>query len=71
MPIIEVTLVEGRTQETKEGLIRALTDATEKSIGAARQSIRVILREIPDTHFAVAGETFAARRSAPIRGAAE
>lgn len=61
MPIIEVTLVEGRTPEMKEALIRALTDAAEASIAAPRQSIRVLLREIPAAHFAVAGESFAAR----------
>ena len=64
MPIIEVTLVEGRTPEKKEALIRALTDAAEQAIGAPRQSIRVLLREIPDAHFGVAGESFAAKRIA-------
>ncbi len=64
MPIIEVTLVEGRTPEAKEALISALTDATEKAISAPRQSIRVILREVPDAHFGVAGESFAAKRRA-------
>lgn len=64
MPIIEVTMVEGRSPEKKEALIRALTDAAEQSIGAPRQSIRVLIREIPDAHFAVAGESFAAKRIA-------
>lgn len=61
MPIIEVTMVEGRTPEKKEALICALTDAAEQSIGAPRQSIRVILREVPPEHFAVAGQSFAAK----------
>ncbi|MDB5698660.1 MAG: 4-oxalocrotonate tautomerase family enzyme [Alphaproteobacteria bacterium] len=64
MPIIEVTLVEGRTPEKKDALIRALTDAAEQSLGAPRESIRVLLREIPDAHFAVAGVSFAARKAA-------
>ncbi len=64
MPIIEVTLVEGRSAEKKEALIRALTDAAEQAIDAPRQSIRVLLREIPDAHFGVAGESFAARKAA-------
>ena len=38
MPIIEVTLVEGRTPEKKEALIRALTDAAEQA--AARRAAR-------------------------------
>jgi len=55
MPIIEVTLMEGRTYEKKKALIKELTDATENAIGAPRQAIRVILREVPAEHFAVAG----------------
>jgi len=55
MPIVEVTLVEGRSPQTKSDLIRSLTDAVEKSLRAPRQSIRVILREVPATHFGVAG----------------
>jgi len=55
MPIIEVTLIEGRTQKKKSALIKELTDATEHAIGAPRQAIRVILREVPAEHFGVAG----------------
>lgn len=55
MPIIEITLVEGRSDEKKEALIKAVTDATEQSIGAPLESIRVLLREVPALHFAVAG----------------
>lgn len=64
MPVIEVTLVEGRTTEQKNGLIRALTNAAHESIGAPLQTVRVILREIPLSHFAVGGETFAQRAAA-------
>lgn len=55
MPIIDVTLMEGRTPEQKDALIRELTDGAERALGAPRSSIRVILREIPPAHFAVAG----------------
>lgn len=56
MPIIDVTLLEGRTQDQKQALIRELTDGAERALGAPRPSIRVILREVPLGHFAVAGE---------------
>jgi 4-oxalocrotonate tautomerase len=55
MPIIEVTMIEGRSKEKKAALMRALTDATENAIGVPRPSIRVILREVPAEHFAVGG----------------
>jgi len=56
MPVVEITLIEGRDEEKKHALIREVTDAVEHSIDAPRQSIRVILREIPAGHFAVGGE---------------
>lgn len=55
MPIIEVTLIEGRTAEKKRALIAALTKAAEELIGAPPPSVRVILREVPAAHFGVAG----------------
>ncbi|KJS36314.1 MAG: hypothetical protein VR74_13515 [Hyphomonas sp. BRH_c22] len=57
MPIIQVTLIEGRSKEMKKALVRKLTDAAEEAIHAPRQSIRVILNEVPPEHFGVAGIT--------------
>ena len=66
MPIIEVNLLEGRSPEAKEALIHALTDATVTSIGAARESVRVILREMAPAHYAVGGQSFAAKAAAAV-----
>jgi 4-oxalocrotonate tautomerase len=57
MPIVEITLIEGRTPEAKRRLIAKVTDAIEDSIAAPRDSIRVILREIPALHFGAGGKT--------------
>ena len=57
MPIVEITLIEGRSPDLKKKLIKAVTDSIETSIDAPRQSIRIIIREVPAAHFAVAGET--------------
>jgi len=55
MPVIEVTLVTGRTEAQLRALIESITSAVETSIGAPRENIRVLLREVPATHFAVGG----------------
>ena len=55
MPIIDVTLLEGRPTTVKAELIRELTDAAEKVLGVPRDSIRVLLRELPPEHWAVGG----------------
>ncbi|MDH2435941.1 2-hydroxymuconate tautomerase family protein [Pokkaliibacter sp. MBI-7] len=57
MPIMQVHLIEGRTEEQKAKLIAALTHAAVESIGAPIESVRVIIHEIPNTDFGIAGET--------------
>lgn len=69
MPIIDVTLLEGRTTADKNRLITELTDGAERALNAPRDSIRVIIREVPAAHFAVAGVTKA--QSAAAAKAAE
>lgn len=61
MPIIEVTLVEGRSEDQIRSLISGLTSVTEQAIGAKKESIRVIVREVPKTHFAAGDVTLAER----------
>ena len=48
MPIMQVFLIEGRTEEQKARLIAALTDAAVESIGAPRETVRVMLQEMPE-----------------------
>lgn len=64
MPIIEVTITEGRSPEAVRSLIHELTTAAVRAIDAPLASVRVIVREVPATHFAAADETIAERRSA-------
>lgn len=65
MPIIEVTLIEGREPERLRDLITRLTDAAVEAVDAPRDSVRVILREVPATHFAAGDVTVAERRAGP------
>ena len=53
MPIIDVSLLEGRSAERKATLIR--TDVAERVLGVPRASIRVLLREVPPEHWGVGG----------------
>ncbi len=56
MPLVTVTMIEGRPAEAKRALIREVTDAVERTLAAPRPSIRVILQEVPAAHWGVAGE---------------
>ncbi|MDQ1627045.1 MAG: 4-oxalocrotonate tautomerase [Actinomycetota bacterium] len=64
MPLVEVTLVEGRTPQQLRALITAVTDAVENAVGAPRANVRVVLREVPATHWAAGDITVAERKDA-------
>lgn len=56
MPLIEVTMIEGRSVLQKAALIEKVTDAVVDAVGAPIQSIRVCIREIPGENWGVAGK---------------
>jgi len=55
MPIIDVTIIEGRSREKKAALIAELTDAAVRALDAPIAAVRVIIREVPPEHFGAAG----------------
>ncbi|MBV5263004.1 2-hydroxymuconate tautomerase [Pinisolibacter aquiterrae] len=56
MPIVEMTLIEGRTFEKKKAMVEAVTDAIVTTLGAPRETVRIVIREVPAWHFAAGGE---------------
>ena len=58
MPLVEVTLVEGRTPEQLRTLISRLATAVVDSVGAPKENVR----EVPATHWAAADVTIEERR---------
>lgn len=61
MPLIEVTLTQGREPAKIRSLISALTDAVVSTDVAPKDTVRVIVREIPAEHFAAGDVTIAER----------
>jgi 4-oxalocrotonate tautomerase len=64
MPLIQVHLAEGRTDDQKRDLLSAITHAVHASIGADLPSIRVWIVEVPATEYMTGGELLADRRAA-------
>ncbi len=62
MPIITVTMVSGRSQTQIRALIEALTDAAHAAIDAPLESIRVVISEVPPSHFAAGNVTIEEKR---------
>ncbi len=55
MPLVEIHLLEGRTNEQKKALLSAVTEAVHESIGAPLESIRVWVQEFSPTEYMAAG----------------
>lgn len=54
MPIVNVKLLEGRSDEQLKNLVSEVTDAVETT-GANRQAIHVVIEEMKPNHYGVAG----------------
>jgi 4-oxalocrotonate tautomerase len=52
MPLVEVTLTEGRSAEKLRSLIHELHEAVVRAVDAPPAAVRVIIREVPPSHWA-------------------
>jgi len=59
MPLIEVKMFAGRTDEQKRQLARKLTQSTVEALGVKPEAVRVIIHDIARENWAVAGEIVA------------
>lgn len=62
MPLIQVSLIEGRTAEQKENLINRITDAVAETLDSPASAVRVIINEVKPENWGIAGETMKAKR---------
>ncbi|MER5348299.1 tautomerase family protein [Streptomyces mirabilis] len=62
MPLIEVSLVEGRSPEQLRTLISKITDGVQSALDVPRPNIRVIVREVPPTLWAAGDVTISERK---------
>ncbi|MBK1851272.1 2-hydroxymuconate tautomerase [Marinobacter sp. 1-4A] len=57
MPIAQLYIIEGRSDEQKETLIREVSEAMARSLDAPKERIRVLITEMPKQHFGIAGQS--------------
>jgi 4-oxalocrotonate tautomerase len=55
MPIIQVSMFEGRTIDQKRKLVTEMTDAVVKSLGVKPEDVRIILQDMAKHDYAVGG----------------
>ena len=55
MAIVTITIIEGRSRGTKHRLAARLTDAVVETLNAEPRQVRVVIIEVPEGNYAVAG----------------
>jgi 4-oxalocrotonate tautomerase len=55
MPIVNLMILEGRTPQIKQALIRAVTTSIVDTLKVKPESVRVILQEVPPEHWGIGG----------------
>jgi 4-oxalocrotonate tautomerase len=61
MPFAHIEILEGRSVEQIETMITEVTQAIHRSLGAPVESVRVLVSEVPKTHWGIGGQTAKAR----------
>ncbi len=55
MPTIRVDMFEGRTPEQKKEFVKAITEATVKTLGSSPEAVDVIITDIKKSDWATGG----------------
>ena len=55
MAIVTVVILEGRDRETKDRLIKRISDAVIDTLNAKPEQVRVVIQEVPDGDYGVGG----------------
>ena len=55
MPIVQISLIAGRTPEKKEHLIRRVTDAIVEVLQIPADRVRIVLNEVPKENLGYGG----------------
>ena len=62
MPLVEIHMLEGRTDAQKRAVLDGVTEAVRDSLGVPLTSIRVWINEFSPRGYMVAGELYADRK---------
>jgi 4-oxalocrotonate tautomerase len=59
MPLVEVTIAEGRSADQIRSMMREVHHAVMRTVDTRSEHVRVIVREVPRTHWATGDLTIA------------
>ncbi|MBM4226716.1 MAG: 4-oxalocrotonate tautomerase [Gammaproteobacteria bacterium] len=55
MPLVQIHMLEGRSAEQKRALIEKVTEAVCASVAAPKEAVRVLITEVPKSHWGIGG----------------
>ena len=64
MPFIQISLIEGRSKEEKAALIKEVSEAAMRTVGATPDNTRVVIYEVTADEWGVGGNTVTQMREA-------
>ena len=59
MPLVQISMLPGRSAEQKCALLAEVTEAVARTCKVAPEQVRILIAEIPAEHWAVAGISIA------------
>jgi len=57
MPLIQISLVEGRDEEAIKRCIKEVARTVHQTLGAPLATIRVVVQQVPPSHWGVGDQT--------------
>lgn len=63
MPFIQISLIEGRTVAEKAALIKEVSEAAMRTVGATPDNTRVVIYEVTADEWGVGGQTVTQKRN--------
>jgi 4-oxalocrotonate tautomerase len=67
MPQIDVTISAGRTPDQIRAMIHEVHEAVVRTVNARPEDVRVVVREVPRTHWATGDRTLAEMDAMAVR----
>ena len=61
MPLIQATIMEGRSQAQKEAFYQGVAQVVVDTLNVQPEQVRVVIQEVPKTHWAIGGVSVARR----------
>lgn len=59
MPLVQISMLTGRSSEQKRALLADVTEAVARNCKVAPEQVRILISELPAEHWAVGGVSIA------------